>query len=81
MRVRVQYFARAREGAGTEGEELELAAGATLGSLWQKLLSAHPALKPLDGAVSFLIDTRYVREPDPLREGDTVFVLPPVSGG
>ncbi|MEZ6008368.1 MAG: MoaD/ThiS family protein [Planctomycetota bacterium] len=44
MRVRVRYFADAREAARRDGEDLDLAAGATVKDAVDALVRRHPAL-------------------------------------
>ena len=67
MKVRVLYFAVARELAGTREEELTIAAGATVGDARRAIERAHPSLGASDA--------------EALAEGDVLAIVPPVAGG
>lgn len=83
MRVSVRLFAGLREAAGADrfveefdGDELSLAA------LRERLRDAHPALRPYLGRVVIAVNEEYhVDATVPLRDGDTVALIPPISGG
>ena len=76
VKVRVKLFAALREQAGTRERELELAEGAGVGDVWGALgLGAEPR------GLVYAVNRSYVDRETPLREGDEVAVIPPVSGG
>ena len=76
MKVRVKLFAALREQAGTRERELELADGAGVGDVWGALgLGAEPR------GLVYAVNRSYVERETPLRDGDEVAVIPPVSGG
>lgn len=79
--VTVRYFAAAADAAGREQEQLDLAAGATVGALRRELLARYgePMAKVLR-AGSFLVDGT-VRREDGSPIGGTVDILPPFAGG
>lgn len=81
MRIVVRYYARAREDAGTEEEEVQLPAEATLKGLWVELLRRHPSLGAQVDGLTFMIGADRAEWADRLSAGDVVSVLPPVSGG
>ena len=81
MTVHVRYFAAAREAAGTDSERIDLEAGATITGLLDALRRRHPALVPLAGTLRFAIGERFVPAETALSDGDTVVLIPPVSGG
>lgn len=81
LRVRVLYFASAREIASKSSEGMDLPAGSSLRDLARDLISRHPRLKKLERSIKFSINFD-VAEPDAvLEDGDEVGVLPPVAGG
>ena len=81
MRLTVQLFASLRERAGRESLFLEDAPAAMDVAGLKKLLEErHPELGRLV-AVRGVVGTTYVPEDTRLRDGDTVALLPPVSGG
>ena len=81
MIVKVLYFATAQELASMKSEEMEVPEGDSVGQLATRILSAHPALKPISGSVRFSVNLVVASEDTRLREGDEIGVLPPVAGG
>jgi len=85
VKVRVSYFARVRQFAGTREDEFTIARPACVRQLLSEVVSAHPGLvnikeklslivNGLEGGVSALEDTE-------LKDGDEVVFLIPVGGG
>ena len=81
MRVRVQLFARLRELAGRGEADLDVPAGARVDDVWRMIAAAHPALEPFGRAVSCAVNADFAQRSTPVREGDEIAFLPPVSGG
>jgi MoaE-MoaD fusion protein len=81
MRVRVLLFAALRETAGTRELETELPPGASVATLRAHLSSDYPRLGPLLANAAAAVNEEYVPGDQPLAEGDTVALIPPVSGG
>ncbi len=81
MRVSVQFFARLRDLAGRADVECDVPAGATIGDVWRAVAAAHPALAPYGSSVSCARNEDFARMNTPVREGDAIAFLPPVSGG
>lgn len=88
--VTVLYFAASRDAAGgATRETFSLdAAGAsssqpTTDTLLAALVERHPALEPVLRSCVLALNQEYVArgEGRPLREGDEVAVVPPLSGG
>lgn len=85
MRVRVVFFASLREAAATAGVEVDLAPTATLGDVLPALAgllggAALAAIGAADVRIAVnhaLVDGRAT----PLKAGDEVAFLPPVTGG
>lgn len=76
------YFAAARERAGCSRELVELTDGASLGALVELLSHRHPPLGALWPHLRLAVDEAFVDGLDhPLRDGGTVALIPPVSGG
>lgn len=84
MKITVKYFARLREVAGRDEENVEMAGGdVTLGALMDQLtaeggalgefLRGRPVLRAVNGEYADVKKT--------LAEGDEVALFPPVSGG
>ena len=76
MEVCVRLFAGLRERAGTDELELELPDGACVRDALERLGDV------IDGApVVLAVNRTYADDGDPLRPGDEVALIPPVSGG
>lgn len=81
MRVRVLLFAGLREAAGAREVTLDLPLPATAAVLRRRLAEEQPRLAPLLGNVAVAVNEEYVPGDRVLAEGDTVALIPPVSGG
>ena len=76
LRVTVRLFASLRELAGTRTRELRLAEGARAADVWPGLdLGDEPP------GLAFAVNDAYAARDTPLRDGDRVALIPPVSGG
>jgi molybdopterin synthase catalytic subunit len=81
MRITVRLFGSAREATGARDLSVELPAGARVGDLRERVASDHPALGRLGPRLRAARNLELVGEEEPLRDGDEVAFLPPVSGG
>jgi molybdopterin converting factor subunit 1 len=79
MTVTVKFFSAVREIVGLKGDTLELPAGATLGSVWQRYKSQYPRLEKLN--LAYAVNHQYSQLDRVLQDGDEVALIPPVSGG
>jgi len=80
MNVRVVLFAKPRELVGQPNVELALPMGATAADAWSQLSSKYD-LGPLPRSFRCAVNSEYAGWDDPLKEGDELAVIPPVSGG
>jgi len=78
--LRARLFARLRELAGIDAEELKVGRGATLADVYDELLAAHPALPPR-AEVRAALNQEFVDWSAQVSDGDEVAFIPPVSGG
>lgn len=81
MRVTVLLFAAAREAAGTGTTSIDLRDGATVGDAFEQLAASHAALAAVLPSCRAAVDESFAAHASPLRDGCTLAVLPPVSGG
>jgi molybdopterin converting factor subunit 1 len=81
VKVKVLYFAQAREFAGIKEEELMLATPASVKHLFARLLNAHPDLQRIGDVIRTLVNGRLVPDDAQLNDGDRVAIVPPVAGG
>ena len=81
MKVRVLYFAGARELVSKGEESMDLEDGASLDDFTAELFRVHPGLGKLAGSVRFSVNLEVASGRTALRDSDVVGVLPPVAGG
>jgi MoaE-MoaD fusion protein len=82
VRVRVRLFAAAREALGAGELELELPDGATTRRALAELAARASAPESIAAdRVALAVNREYARDDRPLRDGDELAVIPPVSGG
>jgi molybdopterin synthase sulfur carrier subunit len=79
--VRVRFFARLREQAGTEIEVLEVAPGSSLAQVYDAMRRKHPALEADRESVRGAINQEFADWTGIVSNGDEVAFIPPVSGG
>jgi sulfur-carrier protein len=77
MSVQVRYLASLRERFGRGEESVEIAPGATVASLWAQVSGGAP----LPPQVLLAVNHEYARPDMPVRDGDEVAFLPPITGG
>ena len=80
MRVSVRLFAGLRERAGGQHVEVELPDGAVVEDLLAAMGST-PVGPLAPGQCVVAINREYAPRDEPIREGDEVALIPPVSGG
>jgi molybdopterin converting factor subunit 1 len=81
MFVTVKLFAKLREIAGAAELKLGLADGALVRDAWQELQASHAGMAVYASSISCAVNADYSRMSAPLKDGDEVAFLPPVSGG
>ena len=81
MNLKLLYFAQLREQRGASEDSLEMPAGSTVRDLRHHLLESYPQLKGTLERVAFAINMEYTEDDCRLAEGDSVALIPPVSGG
>ena len=81
MKVRALFFGRAHEVTGFSEEELEFGEGRTIGDLQRQYEARFPQLALLAESLVMAVNQEIARRDQPLRDGDEVAFLPPVSGG
>jgi len=81
MTVRILLFAGLRERLRSDWVELELPEDATVAQLLATLGERHPTLRELLPPCRVAVEQEFVSPGHPVRAGDEVAVIPPVSGG
>ncbi len=81
MKVDVVLFASLREEVGpTFAVELS-GPESTVRTLREALAAAHPSFARIGRKALVAVNEEWSRDSDPVREGDTVALVPPVAGG
>lgn len=81
IRVKVLYWAHAREVAGKREEIFILEKRGTISQLIEKVLKKHPGLASLHSSIRIAVNGELSRDSEVLKDGDEVALLPPVAGG
>jgi molybdopterin synthase catalytic subunit len=81
MRIKVLYFAAARERAGVSQEELELPAGSSVEAASEVIAQRHPGLRNLLPHLRIAVNQEFVGKQDRIPAGGELALIPPVAGG
>jgi molybdopterin converting factor small subunit len=81
MTIKLRMFAILRERSGISETELVLAEGATVFVAMEEVGRRFPKVADLLGRTAAAVNLSYARSGDPLRDGDELALIPPVSGG
>ena len=79
--VKVRFFARLADIAGTREAELEIGEGITAAAALDLLARRYPGMDQAAGSVMYAVNAEYVNAAHPLQPGDELALIPPVSGG
>ncbi len=81
MHCTVLLFAQLAESIGSDRLTLQLPDGATIESALNELAAQHEIIASMRDSLAVAIDDRYCARNTPLNDGDTLALIPPVSGG
>ncbi len=81
MKVVVRYYNTLRGVASDVPESHLLDAGATIRDLLNRLTAVHTGLLPFQSSWLVALNNEYAGPDSELKDGDTVDLMPPVSGG
>ncbi len=81
MRIDVLFLQALRDAAGTESLALEIGDGSTVADALRLLAEGRPKLNAFERSILCAIDEEWVPRSAPLADGDTLALMPPVSGG
>jgi MoaD family protein len=81
MKVRAEFYSRLKEIIGDSALELSLPENATVNDLFEQLKESYPKLRDFEKSMLFGIGVEFVDRNQPLNDGDTVAIMPPVQGG
>lgn len=80
MELRVLYFGVSRDQTNKDVEDLKVDENLTAGELKNKLAMMYPKMNDIQ-SFALAVNESYAEDNLMLKEGDTVAIIPPVSGG
>jgi MoaD family protein len=81
MKVRVQFYAQLRDLVGMHALDVDLAEGATVRDLLEKIYTQQPALGSHDKSILIGAGVEFVDRNYELKAGEEISIMPPVQGG
>lgn len=81
VRVQVLFFGAARDAAGHEQIEMELAGATRAAEAFEKVLTLYPGLRRFGRSLLFAVNQEYANPEREIQDRDELAVFPPVSGG
>lgn len=81
IRVKVLYFAQVGDAAGTRAESAVLPDGASVAVLLSKVSQSHEKVEKMRRILKAAVNEEIAAPDHVLRDGDTVAVFPPITGG
>ena len=81
MSIRVLFFASLADIAGERERRVESADVTDVLSVFNKFAAEFPAMEAHRASVLFALNSEFTRPDIPVRDGDEIAFLPPVSGG
>jgi molybdopterin converting factor subunit 1 len=79
--VTVRLFAGQRDIVGAGELSLQVETGATVGSVWEQIVTTYPRLAGYTGRMLYAVNQEFSTLATPLHNGDELAFIPPVSGG
>ena len=81
MKITVLFFGACREAAGVSELTCELNAPADVAQAFAEIKRCFPTLEAFERSALFALNEEHARLDQPVRDGDTLAIFPPVSGG
>ena len=81
MKVRVQFYAQLCDLVGMRELDVDLAEGATVRDVIEKIYTRQPALRRHDKSILIGAGVEFVDRNYKLKPGDEIAIMPPVQGG
>jgi len=81
MKVNVLFFGVTHDVTGCAQEQVELPEGESLEGLRRRYEARFPRFQAMGGSLLLAVNQEFAQASTPLRDGDEVAFMPPVSGG
>lgn len=81
MRVQVLFFGQLKDLVGRSSDEIELAPGASLATVFAHYSSQESRLASMAGSVAMARNGHFAEASEIVQDGDEIAIMPPVSGG
>ena len=81
MRCEVLLFAQLADIVKSDRLTIDLHDGATVADVINRISQDHPAIGPVQETLAAAVNQQYCRKDYLLADGDTIALIPPVSGG
>jgi len=81
MNVHVQFYAQLRDLIGARELEVQLAEGATVRDLLEKIYAQQPVLRAHDKSILIGAGVEFVDRNYELKPNEEIAMMPPVQGG
>ena len=81
MKIHILLFAQLADATGCRAFDLDVADDATVTDALTMLGDQHPSIATLSDRIAVAVNEAYARKDRPLADGDTLALIPPVSGG
>ena len=81
MQCQVLLFAQLTQAIGKDRITIELSNGATVNEALNKLAQNHEVIAQMRNSLAVAINEQYCNADTEIEDGDTLALIPPVSGG
>ncbi len=81
MKIKILYFSSIKDKLKKASEEIDIKENSTVEDLVTALKEKYPDISQNLDRVMIAVNEEYTEKSTKLKEGDTVALIPPVSGG